>query len=87
MGAAKEEAAGRDVADAAVTTLDLTGTTQIMDGFIEWTAQTSGGVSMEKFLTSLGAMGACMYSTSARVTKTPATSIRFSKAGNVMGRR
>ena len=86
MGAAKEEAAGRDVADAAVNTLDLTGTTQIMDGFIEWTAQTSGGVSMEKFLTSLGAMGACMYSTSAIVIRTPATPRGFSKAGKMMGR-
>ena len=71
---------------AAVTTLDLTGMTQPMAGFIEWTAPTSGGVSPAKNLTRLGAMVACMYSTSTRVTRTPATYRRFSKAGNMMGR-
>ena len=86
MAVTEEEAAGRDVAATAVTTMDLTGTTQPMDGFMEWTAPTSGGVSMAKSLTRLLVMGAYMYSTSARVKRTPLTSRRFSKAGKMMGR-
>ena len=42
---AEEEAAGSDVADTAVTTMDLTGTTKPMDGFMKWTSPNSGGVS------------------------------------------
>ena len=86
MAATEEEAAGGDVVAAEVTTLDLTGTTQPMDGFMEWTATTSGEVSPVKSLTRLGAMGAYIYSTSARVTRTPATYIRFSKTGKIMVR-
>ena len=75
---------GRYMAATAVTTLDLTGTTYPMAGFMESNAPTSGGVSTENNLTRLGAMGACMYSTSARVTSTPATSRRFIKVGKMM---
>ena len=61
MEAAEEEATGGDVASATVTTIYLTGKTQPMYGFMEWTAPISGDVSMENNLTRLGAMGACMY--------------------------
>ena len=86
MVTAEEKASGGDVVAAAVTTLDLTGRTHIMAGFVDWTATTSGGVSTEKNLTKLGEMGACMCSPSVRVTRTPATSRSFSKVGNIMGR-
>ena len=86
VSAAEEDTAGGDVASVAVTTLDLTGTTQTIDGFIEWTDTTSGGVSMAKNLTRMGAMGACMYSTRAIVKRTPAKSRRLSKAGKLTGR-
>ena len=86
MAAAEEEAAGGDVEAAEVTTLDLTGTTQPMAGFMEWNVPTSGGVSLAKNLTRLGATGACMYSTSTRVTRIPSISRRFIKAGKMMGR-
>ena len=39
-----------------------------------------------KKITRLGAMGVCIYSTSARVTRIPATSRSFIKAGKIMGR-
>ena len=68
----------------AETTLDITGTTQLMAGFMECTSLTSGGISSENNLTSLGAMDACMYSTNARVTKSPATSRRFGKIGKMV---
>ena len=55
---AEEETAVGEVADAEVTTLDLKGTTQTMDSFMEWTALTSGGVSTAKSLKRLGVMGA-----------------------------
>ena len=75
------------MAAAAVTTLALRGMAHLMDGFMEWNALTSGGVSPVKNFTRLGSMGACIYSTSAIVTRTPATSRRFSNAGNMMGMR
>ena len=84
--AAEEEAAGRDVTSAVVNNIDITGINQPMAVFMEWTAPTSGGVYPENNLTRLEAMGACMYSTSARVIRTPTTSRRFSKAGNMMRR-
>ena len=70
-----------------VTTLDLTVTTQNMAGFTVWTDPTSGGVSQENNLIRLGAMSACMYSESTRVTRSSDTSRIFRKAGNMMGRR
>ena len=84
MAVVEKKAAGGDVEATEVTTMDLTGTTQSLAGFMECNVPTSEGVSLEKNLTILGAMGACMYSTSARVTRTPATSRRFIKAGNMM---
>ena len=84
VAAAEEVSTGGAVAAAAVTTLDLTGTTHPMAGFMEWTDPTSGGISPENNLTRPREMGACMYSTSARVTRTPATSRRFSKTGNIL---
>ena len=84
---AEEEATGGDVASAAITTIYLTGETQPMYGFMEWTAPISGGVSMENNLTRLGAMVPCIYSTSARLIRTPYTYRRSSKAGKMMGRR
>ena len=86
MAAAKEEAVGGAVASAVVTTLSLTNTTQIVAGSMEWTDLTSVGISLVKNLTWLGAMGACMYLTSARVISMPATSTRFNKTGKMMGR-
>ena len=71
---------------AEVTTISLTDMNQLMASFIEWIAPTSVGVCTAKNLTRLGAMGTCMYSSSARVIRTPATSKRFSKAKNIMGR-
>ena len=50
MAAAEVEAAGGDVSAVKATTLDLTGTTQIMDGSTEWNDPTSGGVSTTKDL-------------------------------------
>ena len=87
MAASEEEAAGGDVAAVAavaVTTLALTNTTQLMAGSMEWTAPNSGGVYPEKNLTRPGAMGACMFSTSAIVIMTPATYKRLSNAGMMM---
>ena len=86
MEAAEEEATSGDLVAAAVTTIYLTGNIQPMASFMEWTSPTSGGVYPAKSLTRLGVMGAYMYSTSARVTRTPTTSRRFSKAGKMMGR-
>ena len=86
VATAEEDTEGRDVTATAVTTLDLTGMTQPMAGFMEWNDTTSGGVSMAKNLTRMGAMGACMYSTIARVKRKPTTSRRSSKAGKIMGR-
>ena len=62
-GGSRGRGRGRDVAAAEVTTMDLTGKTQPMDGFVDCTALTSGGVSPSGNFTRLGAMGACMYST------------------------
>ena len=62
-GGGRGRGRGRDVAAAEVTTMDLTGKTQPMDGFVDCTALTSGGVSPSGNFTRLGAMGACMYST------------------------
>ena len=70
---AEEEDEGGDVADEAVTTMDLTGTTHIMAGINDFATPTSGGISPARNLTRPGAMGACMYSTSAIVTWTPST--------------
>ena len=86
VAAAEEEAAGRDVSAVAVAPMALTSTTQIMAGSMEWTAPTSGDVSLENNLTRLGAMGACMYLRSTIVIMTSATSRRFSKAGRMVGR-
>ena len=69
-----------------VTTLDLTSITQLMDVSMEWNYPTSGSISQVNNLTRAGAMGACIYSTSSRVIRTPATSRRFRKAGKMMGR-
>ena len=77
---AEEEAAGGDVAAAAVTTLALTITTQLMAGYMEWYPQTSGRVYLANNLKSLGAMVACMFPTSTRVIRIPTTYRRFSKA-------
>ena len=60
VAAAEVEAAGGDMSAVKATTLDLTGTTQIMDGSTEWTDPTSGGVSTTKDFTRPGAMGACI---------------------------
>ena len=76
----------RYVEAAASTTLALISTTQVMAGSMDWTAPTSGGISPENTLTSPGAMGACMFSTSARVISTPKTSRRFSKVVMMIGR-
>ena len=77
----------RDVAAALATTLDLTRTTHIMAVSMEWTALNSGGLFTANNLTRPGEMGACMFSTSARVIRTPVISIRFCKAGMLMGSR
>ena len=82
--ASEEEATGKDVAATAVTTMDLTGTFQEIAGFMKWTDPNSGGVFPAKSLTRMGVMGAYMYSTSAIVTRTPATSRRFSNAVQMM---
>ena len=86
VAAAEEEAAGGDVAAAEVTNMYLTGTTHPLDGLMEWTATTSGEISPAKSLTRLGVMGAYIYSTSARVTSTPATYRRLSNTGKIMVR-
>ena len=83
---AEGEAAGGDVLDAAATNLDLISTTHILDVSMECNDPTSRGISPEKNLTSPGGIVACMFSTSARVIRTPATSISFIKAGMMMVR-
>ena len=79
MVAAEEEAVGGEVVAVAVTTLSLIGTTHLMASSMEWTAPNLGGVSLENNLTRPGAMGACMFSTSARVIRKPATSRRLKR--------
>ena len=74
------------MAAAAVPTLDITGTTHSMAGFVEWNDPTSRGVSPENTFTRLGDMGPCMYSTSARVTWAHVTSRRYSKVGKIIVR-
>ena len=86
IAVADEDAAVRDVAAVEATTMDLISTTQLMAGSMECTAQTSGGVYTENNLTWPGAMGTCMFLTSARVIRTPVISKRFSTAGIMMGR-
>ena len=82
---AEEEAAGGEVTATTVTTMDITCMTHPIAGFMEWNDTDSGGVSPKKILTRMGVMGAYMYSTRARVTRTLTTSIRFRKAGKMMG--